>query len=50
MDRVRLPDDADISVPPGCIMLGESSGSRSMYGSYHSIKFMALPQLAESKL
>ena len=50
VDRVRLPDDADISVPPGCILLGECSGSRSMYGSYHSIKFMALPQLAESKL
>lgn len=50
VDRVRLPDDADISVPPGCILLGECSGSRSMYGSYHSIKFMVLPQLEESKL
>lgn len=50
VDRVRLPDDADISVPPGCILLGECSGSRSIYGSYHSIKFMALPATEESKL
>lgn len=50
VDRVRLPDDADIFVPPGCILLGECSGSRSIYGSYHSIKFMALPATEESKL
>lgn len=50
VDRMRMPDDADISVPPGCILLGECSGSRSVYGSYHSIKFMALPQQEESKL
>lgn len=50
IDRIWLPDDADISVPPGCVLLDEVAGSRSIYGSYHSIKFMALPNPEDAEL
>lgn len=40
LDRIRMPDDAQLEPPDGVIMLEDSGTVRTVYGSFRTIKYM----------
>lgn len=42
VDRIRMPDDAQLQPPDGCLVLDDTGQVNTIYGSFRTIKYMVV--------